>query len=293
MAKARSRDGVGNRGPDPAPVPVWRDPNRVILLLEHWDEIYPDIDKTLKASAGLPRHNAGLEALEALVSISVPAFCRRTCELGANVGTTQRGISADILVCHENDTREEVLKVRVLESFPSYQLDRTISTPNGVWQPHVRTIHYGKPDDASKNGDVIAKALIRGDGLLEDVKPATSTPSELEQGIFAVYSLLPPSLFKGSTLKQIQPGTVVSMSLVFFNKEAFGPESFVDTGNKIESLKKILDLLYGLSLLSSSPRRKQNDAVAKLLARVKGGEKFSFTDIARACLRSKTDPGRR
>jgi len=279
------------RHSNPAPDPVSPRANKGVDFLETWDGIYADVDKMLKSDAGLLPGSSRLESLEAIVAISVPAFCRRTCELGANISPTQRGISADIMVCQENNTDDEVLKVRVLESFPSYQLDRTISYLNGLWQPHMRTIHYGKPDDAALNSDVIAKALIGGHSVLEVVKAATSTRSELKGGVMSVFSLLPPSLFRGSALKHIRPGTVVSMSLVFLNRDFFGREWVDTTLEKSESLKKVLDLLYGLSLLRSSPRKKQNDHVAKLLERVGGRGRFSFTDVARACLLSKIGRG--
>lgn len=147
MARRRVVAGGPEQGEDLAPPTVLPRSSNRLNFLETWDDIYADVDRMLKSDAGLLPDESGLKALEGIVSISVPAFCRRTCELGANVSPTQKGISADIMVCQENDTDAEVLKVRVLESFPSYQLDRIISRLDGVWEPHVRTIHYGKPDD--------------------------------------------------------------------------------------------------------------------------------------------------
>ena len=209
-----------------------REPDRLIRLLESWEHVNSDITKTVESQAALPPEEDPIEAIEGLVRFSLPALCRRICELGANASNAQPGISAEIMVCRENDSKEQVLRAVVYDAFPSYSLDRVISFRSGFWSPHIRSVHYGKPDDKALNRDVIAKALLVGRDLIEDVVQESSTSLESEGGVLSVYSILPPSLLKARALRSIRPGTILAMTLRLLQRGGVRAGSHHDTGGQ-------------------------------------------------------------
>ena len=242
-------------------------------MKQSYDEIQADLNLVLTSRASVPRvKGEDIFPLDRMLSAALPALCRRACELACRMWPTEN-VSADILCCHQNDVADDTLYVHVYESFPSYGLDRIILARNGFWTLHTRKIAYADPDCPVNNQDVVAEALLAGRSLQRSVRPESNVPSE--RSVVAVNAVIPDTLKKHERLKEIRPGELVSMSIVFYEKDQ--PGDIIETINRLRQVEDYLNMLHKLSLFQSLSQEQRRMGLRKLLDAIRVGQLVRVT----------------
>jgi len=252
--------------------------NKLTVLLQTWDEIHRDIKQVLRAQAEVDRRgDSDLQSIDAMIQACLPALCQRLCELGARIGETEGDTSASVMICHYNDTENGRLYLRVYESFPNYGLDRTINFRDGRWNLHLREVDYKNPKNPSINNEVVARALIKGTDLLEEVPLSTNTESENRLNIMLVQSILPKQIHSIHDLEQIRPGTVVCLNVDFYNTESYAPNSWLQTIERGLVIKGLLSEIHEISLMTTMPEERRKSGIKRLLQQIKVGSLVNYS----------------
>jgi hypothetical protein len=136
-----------------------------------------------------------------------------------------------------------MLDARVLVGYPNYLLDR-FGRPNSISKVHIRSFFY-KEHEQDRNQDVISIALSKQTDYYAGVQPQSNVPSEKE--LRGVHFLVPAPIRIAEPAK-IRPGTVVGMSLCYF-ENAPGYQEVLQIADRFNRLHGFLDKFTQLSVL--------------------------------------------
>jgi hypothetical protein len=255
-------------------------------FFQSWDHILKDLQDLLGAKACVEANaEPAAASLETIMAICLPALCQRLCQLASRLGPTIGGTSASVMICHENNRDRGHLYLRVYESFPNYGLDRTIHVRGGQWRLHLRDVDYGNPANFEVNDDVVARALSQQKDIYLPVDPETSTPSEKQQSICAIHSIIPNQLKSLEDIRQVPIGAVVALNVDFYAIEERGYASHQVVGRSYV-LKELLSQVHAFSLFNSLPEDERRSVAQDIVRSQQAANKpgFSLPEFAQQSL---------
>lgn len=212
---------------------------------EPYETILEDIYSILRGKANVDHDTYGIDAL---LSHSVSALCRRFCELGAAAGLELQQTSADILICLGHDKPNGVIDLALAESYPCYGLDRYIvRSHDGFWNVHTHQVHY-KGHNPKHNNSMVARELLAKVNHLEppkwdDLDRDINTRSEDYAQIDLIHALVPPNL---RDFSEIEPGMVVAADIIYYKSTHRGaaPQGRNTLGIELERWRD-LEYVFG------------------------------------------------